>query len=318
MCRLVCSRFSIAAVVLALTIVALPFLCARPPAGQRPKPLDCTTAEGVSAADVKQAQQAWAEYLQLAVEEIVEIAAGVKMEFVLVPPGKFRMGSPDGDRFDQETLHEVTLTEPFYLGKYEVTQAQYETLTGSNPSKFKGSDKPVENLSWEDADRYCRKLTAKGSDNQSFRLPTEAEWEYACRGGRPSSRPFGIADGEKLSSREANFDGNYPYGGADKGPYLAATCKVGSYQPNALGLYDLHGNVWEWCHDWDGDYLDRARNPYPPTNPSGATKGSLRVFKGGSWQSFAKYCRAAFHGSLEPSYRGPDLGFRVARVSSGR
>jgi formylglycine-generating enzyme required for sulfatase activity len=146
------------------------------------------------------------------VEETVEVAAGVKMTFVLIPPGKFRMGSPpeQRERSDDERLHEVTLTEPFYLGKTEVTQAQYEALIGNNPSQFTGADRPVEKVTWEEAREYTEQLTKKRSDKRVYRLPAEAEWEYACRGGRSSSQPFGIGDGRARSSAEANFDGAFP------------------------------------------------------------------------------------------------------------
>jgi formylglycine-generating enzyme required for sulfatase activity len=283
--------------------------------GPRPRPLDCTGADGLSAAEVRRAQEAWAKYLGRSVEKTVEIADGVKMTFVLVPPGKFRMGSPadEKEREKGETLHEVTLTEPFDLAKTEVTQAQYQGLTGDNPSKFKGADLPVETVSWEEARAYAAKLTEKRSDKHVYRLPTEAEWEYSCRGGRPSSYLFGVGEGRALSSREANFDGKSPYGGAAEGPNLEATCRVGSYPANALGLSDMHGNVGEWCGDWYG--------PYPSgdvTNPTGPAEGSSRVIRGGSWVNGAWYCRATSRYGLEPGFRYNFLGFRLARsVPSG-
>src|SRR5262249_36220836 len=154
------------------------------------------------------------------VEEPVEIANGVTVTFVLVPPGKFDMGSPPDEplRYQNETLHEVTLTEPFDMGKYELTQAQYEALTGKNPSGFKGPDRPVESVTWNEADDFGRLLTKKLSDGHVYRLATEAEWEYSCRGGRPSSQPYGVADGRPFTTRDANFDN-----------VLRETCKVGSY-----------------------------------------------------------------------------------------
>jgi formylglycine-generating enzyme required for sulfatase activity len=291
--------------------------------GARPRSLDCTGADGVSAADVRRAQEAWAKYLGRQVEETVEIGDGVKMIFVLVPPGMFRMGSPseeqdyltktffEGKRpdwFGSERLHKVTLTEPFDLGKTEVTQAQYQALIGDNPSEFKGADEPVETVSWEEARNYAAKLTGKRSDKHTYRLPTEAEWEYSCRGGRSSSKPFGIGDGASLSSDQANFDGNYPYGGAGKGRYLEATCRVRSYPANPLGLFDMHGNVWEWCADWYGPYPQRGA-----PNPTGPAEGSSRVYRGGSWDDFARSCRAAFRDRGAPGYRNYDLGFRLAR-----
>jgi formylglycine-generating enzyme required for sulfatase activity len=275
-----------------------------------PGPLDCTGAEGVSAADVRKAQEGWASYLKREVEETVDIGNGVKMTFVLVPPGKFRMGSPtdEAGRSDDETLHEVTLTEPFYLGKYPVTQKHYEALTGKNPSNFKGATFPVEQVTWEEAQGYAARLTEKLNDRHLYRLPTEAEWEYSCRGGRASSKPFGIGDGRSLSSLAANFDGNHPYGGADKRRYLTSTCDVGSYLANALGLFDMHGNVWEWCADWYGPYPAREL-----TNPTGSSGGSGRVFRGGSWYFDAGCCRAAYRSGSTPSFRSSILGFRLAR-----
>lgn len=290
---------------------------AAPDSRKRPRPplLDCTSVTGVTALEVRKAQQAWAKFLGRKVEEEVEIAGGVRMTFVLVPPGKFRMGSPAGEKGhrDTETLHTVTLTESFDLGKYEVTQAQYQALTGDNPSRFKGADRPVEMLGWEEARAFAEKLTKKRRDKYLYRLPTEAEWEYSCRGGHPSSRPFGIGDGVSLSSRQANFKGDYPYGDATKGPYLKSTCKVGSYFPNALGLHDMHGNVNEWCSDWFGRYTKEG-----VTNPTGPATGSSRVYRGGDWFRRAGDCRAADRYGFVPGDRFNGLGFRLARsVPSG-
>jgi formylglycine-generating enzyme required for sulfatase activity len=285
------------------------------PAAPRPQPLDCTGKDGVSAADVRRAQEAWAKYLVRQVEETIEVADGVTMTFVLIPPGRFRIGSPEdeADRNKDETLHEVTLTKPFDLAKTEVTQAQYEGLTGKNPSKLKGADQPVERVSWDQARDYAAQLTKKRGDKHLYRLPSEAEWEYSCRGGRPTPQPFGVGNGRALSSREANFDGNYPYGGADKGPYLISTCRVGSYPANALGLLDMHGNVYEWCADW---YEDYPRGPV--TNPTGPAEGSRRVIRGGCWSCYGRGCRAADRNWLVPGFRSFILGFRLARrIPSG-
>jgi formylglycine-generating enzyme required for sulfatase activity len=286
-----------------------------------PKPglLDCTGVAGVSPDEVRRAQQAWAKYLGRPVEETIEIANGVAMTFVLISPGKFRMGSPEGEKdrvAERETLHEVVLTEPFYLARTEVTQAQYEALTGENPSKFKGADRPVEQVSWEQARDYAAQLTKKRDDKHLYRLPTEAEWEYSCRGGRPSSQPFGIGDGHALSSREANFNGNFPYSGPkepEKKEYPNSTCRVASYAANALGLYDMHGNVLEWCADWYGPYPSGA-----VTDPTGPAGGSDRVDRGGCWDYDAGRCRAANRDRNTPSSQYPGIGFRLARsVPSG-
>lgn len=221
--------------------------------GGRLEPLDCTGEAGVSAAAVRQAQAAWAQYFGRQVEEEDEIAPGVKMAFVLVPPGRFRMGSPKEEKdyirktygkpserdiveqADQEVPHEVELTQPFYLGKYPVTQAQYQAVTGKNPSAFKGAELPVECVSWEQADAFAKELSGKRELKQRYRLPTEAEWEYACRGGRPFSHPFGIGDGRSLSSLQANFWGDYPYGRAPKGPLLKKTTPVASTRRTPWG-----------------------------------------------------------------------------------
>ena len=280
----------------------------------RPLPLDCTGEKGVSAADVRKAQEAWAKYLGRKVEEEDEIATGVKMKFVLVPPGKFMMGSPkdEKDRHDDEVQHEVEITKPLYLGVYDVTQGQYEAGTGWTPSYFKGADLPVEEVSWDQADVFAKGLTEKAKDGLVYRLPTEAEWEYSCRGGHPSSQPFGIGDGTSLSSRDANFDGNYPSGGADKGADLQKTTPVGAYKPNAVGLYDMQGNVWQWCGDRYGDY---------PTgrvvNPEGPGIGSSRVRRGGSLGISASDCRAAIRNGDAPDFHNLNVGFRLARVPSG-
>jgi formylglycine-generating enzyme required for sulfatase activity len=274
---------------------------------KRPLPLDCTGEKGVSAAEVRRAQEAWAKYLGRQVEEEDEIAPGVKMKLVLVPPGRFLMGSPEGEknRYKGEVQHEVTLRRPFYLGKYEVTQAQYEAVIGTNPSHFKGADLPVERVSWTEADTFADTLTKQSRDGLAFRLPTEAEWEYACRGGRPSSMPFGIGDGTSLSTDQANFENK-----------LGKTTPVGFYRrPNDFGLEDIHGNVWEWCADWWYDKYPTGK----VMDPSGPASASAygRVTRGGSWLIDSSCCRASNRGTCEPSRRNDYQGFRVAAVPSG-
>jgi formylglycine-generating enzyme required for sulfatase activity len=296
-------------------------------AAARPPLLDCTGPDGVGRDAVRTAQAAWARHLGRKVEETVTVN-GVPITFVLIPPGKFLMGSPreeqeyvtrtyyDGKRPDwldsESPQHEVTISRPFDLAKTELTQAQYRALTGENPSNFKGDDLPVEQVSWTKADDFARQLTKKLADGHLYRLPTEAQWEYSCRGGASASRPYGIGDGTSLSSSQANFHGNSPYGGAAKGEYLQKTVRVGSYAPNAFGLSDMHGNVWEWCSDWYGDYPSGR-----VTDPTGPASGSRRVDRGGGWGSGARDCRSADRRGDGPGGRIYSLGFRLARVPSG-
>jgi uncharacterized protein (TIGR02996 family) len=289
----------------------------------RALPLQKQTDEG----DRMQARVA--ELLDAGVQPVVpEVINSVGMRFALIPPGSFLMGSPqdEEERSDHEgPQHEVEITRPFYLGVHQVTQAQWRAVMGSNPSYFSarggGKDKvsgmntddfPVEQVSWDEVMTFLKKLAARKKEREKgrkYRLPTEAEWEYACRGGARSSSIFHY--GNSLSSTQANFNGNYPYGGAARGPFLERTCKVGSYRPNAWGLYDMHGNVYEWCSDWYGsDYYKIS----PRRDPSGPSEGSDRVRRGGGWFGLGSRCRAAYRNGSFPSDRFHDLGFRVALV----
>jgi formylglycine-generating enzyme required for sulfatase activity len=258
------------------------------------------------------------------------ITNSIGMKLVLIPAGKFKMGTPKDEGNDDESpQHEVEITKAFYLGAHEVTQGQFRKVMGYNPSYFssdgkgkpgvkydyapaegkqqvKGQDTddfPVENVSWEEAVEFCKKLTARGNkagQKREYRLPTEAEWEYACRGGAPSSTKYHF--GNSISSKLANFEVN-----------LIRTSKVGSYKPNAFGLYDMHGNVWEWCADWYAeDYYARS----PRRDPTGPAKGSERVARGGSWYDLGPWCRSALRGRTTPGSRGYGIGFRVAQVPS--
>jgi uncharacterized protein (TIGR02996 family) len=252
----------------------------------------------------------------------------VGLQLVLVPPGKFLMGSPrsEAGRLPREgPRHEVEITRPFYLGVYAVTQQEYQQVIGANPSHFSpqgpGGQRvpgmntggfPAENVSWEDGAEFCRRLSALPEERRQgrrYRLPTEAEWEYACREGGRVRTPFYF--GRTLSSAQANFDGGQPYGGAAHGPYLRRTTSVGSYPPNALGLYDLHANVLEWCADWfDPDSYQHGprQDPQgPPASPNG-----LRSVRGGPWSGNGHHCRAASRGGYTPDTRDPYSGFRVA------
>jgi formylglycine-generating enzyme required for sulfatase activity/serine/threonine protein kinase len=254
---------------------------------------------------------------------------GVKPEMVLIPAGSFMMGSSDEevqaafeeakrsyssaslDWFTREKpKHRVTISKPFYMGKFEVTQAQWQAVMGTNPSYFKNCDQcPVENVSWNDAQEFIRKLNAL-NDGHTYRLPSEAEWEYACRAGTTTAFSFG----DSLSSTQANFDGNYPYGNASKGEYKRKTVPVGSYQPNAFGLYDMHGNVWEWCEDVYADSYEGL----PTGGSANMSKGDsgYRVLRGGSWGVSGWGLRSAVRLRVSAVVRNNNIGFRV--VASAR
>jgi formylglycine-generating enzyme required for sulfatase activity len=219
------------------------------------------------------------------------------MKRVLIPSGKFMMGSPkdEKDREDSEgPQREVTISKPFYMGVYAVTQEQYEQVMGKNPSNFKGAENPVENVSWNDAAEFCKKLSQK--TGTSVRLPTEAEWEYACRAG--SKTRFSYGDDNDY----ANL-GDYAWYGQNSDN---KTHPVGQKKPNAFGLYDMHGNVWEWCSDWYGAYEDKAQ-----TDPTGPASGSARVLRGGGWIYDPQVCRSAYRARGDPDNRGSVFGFRV-------
>ena len=216
----------------------------------------------------------------------------IGMELVLMPAGEFEMGSNDGDR-DEKPVHTVKITKPFYLSTTEVTQAQYEAVMGTNPSRFKGPDLPVEEVSWEVAMEFCKKLSAK--ENKPYRLPTEAEWEYACRAGTKTNYCFGNNEDDL---------GDYAWYDKNAGKQ---THPVGQKKPNAWGLYDMHGNVYEWCADWYGDYPGETL-----IDPAGPTTGVIRVLRGGGWLSGARYCRSAYRLRFGPGFRYYSLGFRLA------
>ena len=237
----------------------------------------------------------------------LDLGGGVHLELILIQAGTFLMGSPasEAERDSDETWHEVTLTQPFYLGKYPVTQAQWKAVMGSNPSDFKGATLPVEQVSWEDAQAFCAKVRQKSG--QVVGLPTEAQWDFACRAG--TSTPFHF--GSVLDGTQANCAGNHPYGTTQKGPYLDKTSPVGSYPANAWGLHDMHGNVWEWCQDRYGDY--RRQSVIDPRGPEVA---SSCVNRGGCWGSEAANCRSASRGRDVSSRRFNWNGFRLALSSS--
>lgn len=226
------------------------------------------------------------------------------MVFVRIPAGRFPMGSPPEEPGHQanERRHEVILSRSFYLGAYEVTQGQWRQVMGSNPSQFPscGPDCPVETVSYYDVQRFIRRLEALSS--KAFRLPTEAEWEYSCRAG--TTTPFNT--GANLTSDQANYDARYPYPGFPPGVYRAHPTPVGSFAPNAWGLYDMHGNVWEWTAD------DNC--PYPPgpvRDPVGRCGAPKKIIRGGSWYFNADSARCALRYTHRPQDSGFSLGFRL-------
>jgi len=215
------------------------------------------------------------------------------------------MGSPDNEPlrgFDEGPQHDVTVPS-FYIGKYEVTQAQWRAVMLGNPSNFKGDNLPVESVSWNDAKKFCHRLSQM--TGKEYRLPTEAEWEYAARAGTTSPFAFGYT----LSSEQANFDGNHPYGNFPAGINRNKTTPVGSFEPNAFNLHDMHGNVWEWCEDVYHDNYNGA-----PTDGSAWLSGgdsSVRVLRGGSWRLAGMSCRSAVRVRFPPGVRSLIIGFRV-------
>ncbi|RXK85137.1 TIR domain-containing protein [Chlorobaculum sp. 24CR] len=231
--------------------------------------------------------------------------------FVLIKGGQFMMGSPksEEDRSDDETQHNVKLSD-FAMCRYAVTQEEWQKVTGSNPSSFKGDNLPVEQVSWDDCQAFIKKLNEK-TGGGNYRLPTEAEWEYACRAG--TTTPFNT--GENLTTDQANYDGNYPYGKNPKGEYREKTVPVDSFQPNGFRLYNMHGNVWEWCSDrYDEAYYEECRKQGVVENPRGPETGSNRVLRGGSWYNYAGYCRSADRAGGYPGFRCYNVGFRLVFV----
>lgn len=233
-------------------------------------------------------------------EVTVDLGGGVRLEMVYLQSGSFQMRSPYGKsrRKDGEgPVHRVEL-DGFWIGKFQVTQAQYRTVMGTNPSGFKGDNRPVEMVSWDDAMEFCRKLSQK--TGKTFTLPTEVQWEYACRAGTSTRYYFGD-DGTLL--------GEYAWYSKNSN---RETHPVGQKKPNAWGLYDMHGNVMEWCLDWfDDDYYSQSLR----RNPAGTNTGSYRVYRGGNWNYAPDYSRSAYRNGGLPGIRGTILGFRLAAPS---
>ena len=228
--------------------------------------------------------------------DFTETARNLKIEMIAVQGGTFTMGcaSEQGSdcRDNEQPAHQVTVSD-FYIGKYEVTQAQWKAVMGSNPSKFKGDNFPVEQVSWNDVQAFINRLNEQ--TGKQYRLPTEAEWEFAARGGS-NSRNYKYSGGHTIGAIAWYTDNSG-----------IATHAVGTKSPNELGIYDMSGNVYEWCGDWYGDYSSAAQR-----DPEGPSSGSYRVIRGGSWGRDARSCRVSHRGSDYPGYRGNIVGFRVA------
>ena len=225
------------------------------------------------------------------------ITNSIGMRLRLIPAGEFMMGASPGDSKaddDEKPVHRVEITKPFYIGIFPVTQEQYERVMGENPSDFKGSNRPVESVSWDDAQEFCRKLGQM--TGESYRLPTEAEWEYAARVGSATEFHWG----DEVDDDYVWYDGN---SGDETHP-------VGQKRPNAWGLYDMSGNVWEWCADWYG--ANYYRNS-PLRDPKGPSFGNARVVRGGSWLHLAWSMRSANRYRFTPDHRNYFVGFRIVR-----
>lgn len=238
----------------------------------------------------------------------------ITLDMVTIPSGTFLMGAPEseeGSSNSQRPQHEVTV-QPFFIGKYPITQAQWRavaTLPQINrtlqpePSHFKGDNLPVEQISWYDAVEFCDRLSQYSGRN--YRLPSETEWEYACRA--ETYTPF--YSGETITTELANFDGNYTYADSKKNLFLEQTSNVGAFPPNNFGLYDMHGNVWEWCFDdWHDDYNNAPPNSYPWIT---SITNSTKLLRGGAWLNQPRYCRSAYRLKYEPNLGLNYMGLRV-------
>ncbi|SEA76955.1 Formylglycine-generating enzyme, required for sulfatase activity, contains SUMF1/FGE domain [Thiothrix caldifontis] len=228
---------------------------------------------------------------------------GVRQDFRWIEPGTFLMGSPEdeAERRSNEIQHEVTLSKGFWLANTAVTQSLWETVMGNNFSRFKDKNHPVDNVSWNDAQAFISKMNSMKEELQ-LSLPTEAQWEYACRAG--TSTPFYL--GEQINSERANFNGTTPYNNGRESEFRQQTVEVGTLHPNDWGLYEMHGNVQEWCQNWFSNY------PVQPSliDPIGPETGEHRVLRGGSWFSNGSGCRAAYRDYGSPTYRSGGYGFR--------
>jgi formylglycine-generating enzyme required for sulfatase activity len=251
----------------------------------------------------------WAKYEEVPERKQLDLGKGVKLDLVLIPPGQFRMGTEGNNT--NEVAHDVTITKPFYMAVTETTQKQFETVCGKNPSEFSPAGKqkeklgdfkdtskfPVDSVNWIEAEAFAKRIGGQ--------LPTEAQWEYACRAG--TTTPFHF--GERLNGTSANCDGTKPYATDGKGRNLQRTTTVGSYKLNAFGLFDMHGNVWEWCQDWYAKKTDDLEEKDPLRTMK--QSDDLRVRRSGSWVSWAGGCRCAVRHGFASGSRDNSVGFRV-------
>jgi formylglycine-generating enzyme required for sulfatase activity len=245
-----------------------------------------------------------------------DLGEGVALTMVRIPAGSFLMGSPEGEseRFDDEgPQHEVTLGA-FFMAQTTITQAQWRTVAAwqqlerdlkPDPAKFKGANRPVERVNWNDAQEFCRRLSQR--TGQRYGLPSEAQWEYACRAG--SSTPFYC--GATLTPELANYNGNFIYANGPKGPYREQTCEVASFPANGWGLHDMHGNVWEWCQDHWHDSYNLAPGDDQPWLAPVAAADAQKLLRGGSWIGDPGDCRSAYRSHDEAVSVAKDVGFRV-------
>lgn len=247
---------------------------------------------------------------QTANQEVLDLGQGVNLELVYIPAGTLTVGSPNSEKGrdpDESPQTEITLA-PFWIGKYPITQAQYAAMIGENPSYFAGDDLPVESVSWNDAIKFCEAISQKLG--QEFRLPSEAQWEYACRAG--TTTPF--AFGPTLTTDVSNYNGSYTYAQEPEGQFRNRTSPVGSFSPNAFGLYDMHGLVWEWCQDdYQADLSQLPSDGSPWVNEEETNPRKSR--RGGSWDGPPETCRSAnrLFNLAENSYNF--IGFRVIKLA---
>jgi formylglycine-generating enzyme required for sulfatase activity len=285
--------------------VALPPVPASPPQAAGVAPPVCT-GWPFDAREAVRRQDETAKLLGVGKQAMIDCGLGVKMELRLIPAGEFLMGSPSTENRraeDEGPQHRVRISQPFHMGKSPVTQRQWRAVMGVNPAySQEDRDLPVERVSWEDCQEFCRRLSVH--TGKPVRLPTEAQWEYACRAG--TAGPF--AFGSTLSSVQANFDGRQPYGGAALGTVRlrTTTTSTASFQPNAWGLHDMHGNVSEWCQDRYGEYSSQDQ-----VDPEGPASGGTRVLRGGGFDSAAAHCRSAFRNCFRQVCQFNTVGLRI-------